>query len=61
MVVSAIGYILATRFHIPAPLIELSSSLNATVGITSVLWYFVTLRQRRETSWLHSILLICIC
>jgi hypothetical protein len=48
-------YILATRFHIrPAQLLELSLySLYAIVGIVALIWYRVTLRQRRETNWPH--------
>lgn len=53
-------YILATRFHIrTAQLIELSLyALYAIVAVASVIWYFVTLRRRRETNWPHPPLFI---
>ena len=56
IVLLAIGYyILATRFHIrSAQLVELSLyALYAIVAVASVIWYFVTLRRRRETNWPH--------
>ena len=61
IIVLAIGYyILATRFHIrPAQLIELSLyALYAIVAVTSLVWYFVTLRRRRETNWPHPPILV---
>lgn len=57
----AVGYyILATRFHIrPAQLIELSLYvLYATIAVSSVSWYFLTLRRRREANWPHPPLFI---
>ena len=52
----AIGfYILWDRFHIRlAQLVELS--LYALYGLTagiSIVWYFATLRRRREANWPH--------
>jgi hypothetical protein len=61
IIVLAVGYyILATRFHIhTAQLIELSLYvLYATVSLASVIWYFVTLRRRREANWPHPPLFI---
>lgn len=54
--VLAVGYyILWSRFHIrPAQLIELS--LYAVYGLTSffaVIWYYATMRRRREQNWPH--------
>jgi hypothetical protein len=55
IVVAAGYYILWNRFHIrPAQLIELS--LYALYGMTSVfavVWYYATLRRRREQNWPH--------
>ena len=55
IVLAAGYYILATRFHIrPAQLIELSLyALYGLVSAASLIWYFVTLRRRREESWPH--------
>ena len=55
IVLAAGYYILATRFHIrPAQLIELSLyALYGLVSVASVIWYFVTLRRRREANWPH--------
>ncbi len=56
VIVLATGYyILATRFHIrPAQLIELSLyALYGLVSAASLMWYFVTLRRRREANWPH--------
>jgi len=55
IVLAAGYYILATRFHIrPAQLIELSLyALFGLVSAASLIWYFVTLRRRREESWPH--------
>ena len=61
IVLLAVGYyILATRFHIrPAQLVELSLyALYAIVAVASLVWYFVTLRRRRETNWPHPPLFI---
>lgn len=48
-------YILATRFRIrPAQLIELSLyAVYGLVSAASLIWYFVTLRRRREENWPH--------
>jgi hypothetical protein len=48
-------YILASRFHIrPAQLVEFSLYvLYSMIGGIAVMWYVVTLRRRRETSWPH--------
>ena len=55
MVLATGYYVLATRFHIrPAQLIELSLyALYGLVSAASLIWYFVTLRRRREESWPH--------
>jgi Type IV secretory system Conjugative DNA transfer len=55
MVLATGYYILATRFHIrPAQLIELSLyALYGLVSAASLIWYFVTLRRRREENWPH--------
>jgi hypothetical protein len=56
IIVLALGYyILATRFHIrPTQLIELSLyALYGTVSLASVIWYFATLRRRKEANWPH--------
>ena len=56
IVVLAIAYyILATRFHIrPAQFIEPSLyALYAIVAASSVTWYLLTLRRRREANWPH--------
>jgi hypothetical protein len=55
MVLATSYYILATRFHIrPAQLIELSLyAVYGLVSAASLIWYFVTLRRRREESWPH--------
>ena len=55
IVLAAGYYILATRFHIrPAQLIELSLyALYGLVSAASLIWYFVTLRRRREANWPH--------
>lgn len=48
-------YILVARFHIrAAQLIELSLyALYVLVAAASLIWYFVTLRRRREANWPH--------
>jgi Type IV secretory system Conjugative DNA transfer len=48
-------YILAARFHIwPAQLIELSLYVfYGSVAASSLTWYFLTLRRRREAHWPH--------
>ena len=55
IVLAAGYYILWNRFHVrPAQLIELS--LYAVFGLTSVfavIWYYSTLRRRREQNWPH--------
>jgi len=53
-------YILATRFHVhAAQLIELSLyGLYAIVSVASLIWYFATVRRRRETNWPHPPLFI---
>lgn len=61
VIVLASGYyILWSRFHIhAAQLIELS--LYAMYGLTatvSVVWYFATLRRRREQNWPHPTLYV---
>ena len=55
IVLAAGYYILATQFHIrPAQLIELSLyALYGLVSAASLIWYFVTLRRRREEKWPH--------
>jgi hypothetical protein len=55
IVLAAGYYILAARFHIrPAQLIELSLyALYGLVSAASLIWYFVTLRRRREANWPH--------
>jgi hypothetical protein len=55
IVLAAGYYILATRFHIrPAQLIELSLyAMYSLVSAASLIWYFVTLRRRREENWPH--------
>jgi hypothetical protein len=55
IVIAAGYYILATRFHIrPAQLIELSLyALYGLISAASLVWYFVTLRRRREENWPH--------
>ncbi len=55
IVIAAGYYILATRFHIrPAQLIELSLyALYGFISAASLVWYFVTLRRRREENWPH--------
>lgn len=61
IVLAAGYYILWNRFHIrPAQLIELL--LYAVYGLTSVIvivWYYATLRRRREQNWPHPPLYIC--
>jgi Type IV secretory system Conjugative DNA transfer len=52
----ALGYyVFATRLHIrPAQLIEISLYvLYGATAVVSVIWYFATLRRRRETNWPH--------
>src|SRR5579872_1620479 len=55
IVIAAGYYILATRFHIrPAQLIELSLyALYGFISAASLVWYFDTLRRRREENWPH--------
>jgi len=61
IIILAFGYyILATRFHIrPAQLVELSLyALYGIVSLASVIWYFATLRRRKEANWPHPPLFI---
>jgi hypothetical protein len=53
-------YILAARFRIrAAQLIELSLyALYGTVSVASLIWYFATIRRRREANWPHPPLFI---
>lgn len=55
IVLGAGYYILATRFQVRvAQLIELSLyALYVFVAAASLIWYFVTLRRRRDASWPH--------
>lgn len=55
IVLAAGYYILATRFHVRlAQLIEVSLyALYGLVSAASLVWYFVTLRRRREDNWPH--------
>jgi Type IV secretory system Conjugative DNA transfer len=56
VIASAAGYyILTTRFHLRhAQLIELGLyTLYGFVSAASLIWYFVTLRRRREANWPH--------
>ena len=55
IVIAAGYYILVTRFHIcPAQLVELSLyALYGLISAASLVWYFVTLRRRREENWPH--------
>lgn len=55
IVLAAGYYILATRYHVrPGQFIELSLyALYGLVSTASLVWYFVTLRRRRENNWPH--------
>src|SRR5579862_9050553 len=55
IVIAAGYYILVTPFHIrPAQLVELSLyALYGLISAASLVWYFVTLRRRREENWPH--------
>lgn len=60
LALSAGFYILYARFHIrPAQLVELSLyALYSLIAAVAVIWYFVTLRKRREANWPHPPLFI---
>jgi hypothetical protein len=60
VVLSASLYFLVARFHFrPSQLVEFFLyAVCAFVAVTSVVWYAVTLRNRRENNWPHPALFV---